>query len=202
MDIDPKKTLQELKAVEGYAAMVNAWLNTKMERDKSLLTLSAAGIGILVTVVLEMGIRNSSMLLLYRLSLLAFIICLFTVLWIFDRNAVYLEAVSNGKNLSDPVLIQLDRVAMVAFVAGVLLASLMAISSAIDSLFLKGNEMTEEKKTLVVNNPVVSTDTVEFQEARSFNGFAAFLQQADGPSATPPAQQTSADSSSTPHFKW
>ena len=37
-----------LKEVEFYAANVGAWLNTSLEHDKSILTLSAGGIGLLV----------------------------------------------------------------------------------------------------------------------------------------------------------
>jgi hypothetical protein len=38
------------KEVEYYAAQVNAWLNTKFEHDKSLLTLSAGGLGLLISI--------------------------------------------------------------------------------------------------------------------------------------------------------
>ncbi|PKF49010.1 hypothetical protein AT251_22010 [Enterovibrio nigricans] len=43
------------KEVEFYAATVGAWLNTKFELDKSLLTLSTGAIGLLVTLLTTVG---------------------------------------------------------------------------------------------------------------------------------------------------
>jgi hypothetical protein len=36
------------KEVEYYAAQANAWFNTKLEYDKSILVLSAGAIGLLI----------------------------------------------------------------------------------------------------------------------------------------------------------
>lgn len=43
--------IDDQKRVEYYAASVNAWFNTSLEHDKSLFTLSAGGIGLLITLL-------------------------------------------------------------------------------------------------------------------------------------------------------
>jgi hypothetical protein len=145
MNTEAEVRKKELKDVEFYTAQVNAWLNTRFEHDKSLLTLSAGGVGILITVMLATGVKNSAALTLYCFALLSFIVCLAAVLWIFRRNADYLEKVVSGNASPDTLLSHLDKVAVGSFLLGVLFSSLIGVSSAVDSLLAKENEMTEQK---------------------------------------------------------
>jgi hypothetical protein len=46
---DEKIEITKEKQTAFYSALVEAWLETKMEKDKSLLMLSAGGVGVLVT---------------------------------------------------------------------------------------------------------------------------------------------------------
>jgi hypothetical protein len=50
------------KEVEYFAAIANAWVNTRVEHDKSLLTLSAGGIGLLITLLSTVGIETTGIL--------------------------------------------------------------------------------------------------------------------------------------------
>ena len=59
--------INNAKEVAYYTALVDAWINTKMERDKSLLSLATAGIGLLVTLLTTVGITSGIMYLLYAL---------------------------------------------------------------------------------------------------------------------------------------
>jgi hypothetical protein len=148
----------EQKDVEFYAAQVNAWLTTRFEHDRSLLTLSAGGIGVLITVALATGIKNSATLVIYCAALFSFVICLSTVLWIFRRNADHLERAVAGESEPDGLLALLDKAAIASFLCGVLLASLMGVSAAFDSLIeKKKHEMTEQKKQ---NNGTPAYDSV------------------------------------------
>jgi len=133
------------KAVEYYAAQVNAWFNTKFEHDKSLLTLSAGGIGLLITLLSTTGVKSVESLILYVLALLAFIVCLGTLLWIFRRNASHLEDVAQGKASSDPVLMLLDNIAISSFLLGVVFSSIVGISTAVNSYQEKEHKMAEDK---------------------------------------------------------
>lgn len=66
--------LKQQKELALYTAQVDAWVTTSFERDKSLLTLSAGGIGLLLT-----------------------------ILRVFQRNKKHLEAVLAGKTESEPL---------------------------------------------------------------------------------------------------
>jgi hypothetical protein len=140
------------KEVEYYAAQVNAWFNTKFEHDKSLLTLSAGGVGLLITLLSTTGVRSIESLILYILALLAFIICLGALLWIFKRNAKHLEDIVKGCESSDFLLIILDNIAISSFLIGVLFSSTIGISTAVYSYSEKERLMAEDKKTTSQQN--------------------------------------------------
>jgi hypothetical protein len=125
---------QDAKEVEFYAANVNAWLNTKLELDKSLLTLSAGGIGLLITLLTTVGIKSKPIFVLYIFALVFFVVTLFSVLFMLGRNSHYVEKVLNGSNNDDPVLNIFDGLARICFVVGVILSSIIGVSMALQSI--------------------------------------------------------------------
>lgn len=134
------------KEVEYYAAQVNAWFNTKFEHDKSLLTLSAGGVGLLITLLSTTGVRSIESLILYILALFGFILCLGALLWIFRRNAKHLEDVVSGSENGDSLLIILDNIAISSFLIAVLFSSIIGISTAFYSYNEKERLMAEDNK--------------------------------------------------------
>ncbi|MGY0582644.1 MAG: hypothetical protein ACW7DV_11235, partial [Paraglaciecola chathamensis] len=57
---DDKRNLREFegKNVAFYSTLLSAWIQTKMERDKTLITLSSAAIALLVTMLTTVGINQ------------------------------------------------------------------------------------------------------------------------------------------------
>lgn len=45
----------EGKNIAHYSVLLDAWIQTRTERDKTLVTLSAAGVGLLVTILTTAG---------------------------------------------------------------------------------------------------------------------------------------------------
>ncbi len=130
---DSDRQIDEMKDVEFYAANLNAWFNTRFEHDKSLLTLSTAAIGFLITFISAKQIPSIEVLILYLLALVCFIVCLGALLWIFRRNAKHLEDVVSDSAVGDPLLNVLDRIAVGSFMLGVILSSIIGVSMAIHS---------------------------------------------------------------------
>lgn len=193
-------TTDDLKQVEFYAANVNAWINTRFERDKSLLTLSAGGIGLLITIALAKGFQSTSALLIYCVALFSFVICLVVVLWVFQQNSHYLEDVANGKNTDDPLLTWLDKVVNASFILGVFMSAMMGVSFAVDSLLeKKEKEVSEESKRA----PSLAQDSVNRINnlspqplAKSLNGLSAM-----NPAAQQSQQQAQPQPPQTPATK-
>src|SRR5690349_13573065 len=109
------------KDVAYYAACVQASVDTLMERDRSLLTLSAGGIGLLVTLLTTVGATSICHLLLYAAATLAFLVSIISALAIFSRNSTRMAQIVKGVDTPDMMLRVLDGVLLSSFVFGVIL---------------------------------------------------------------------------------
>ena len=148
-----KEAIDAQKEVEFYAANVNAWFNTRFEHDKSLLALSAGGIGLLITLISALGVSSVEGLVLYILALMSFLICLAALLWIFRRNANHLEDIVHNCAIEDKTLKTLDQIALAAFMLGVLFATIIGISTAIKTFI--------DKEYIMANKKIPTFDSIE-----------------------------------------
>lgn len=137
--------IDKLKEVEFYAANVNAWFNTRFEHDKSLLALSAGGIGLLITLISALGVSSVESLVLYVLALMSFLICLAALLWIFRRNANHLEDIVHNRAIEDKTLKILDQTALISFMLGALFATIIGVSTAVKTFLDKECIMADKK---------------------------------------------------------
>jgi hypothetical protein len=180
------------KEVEYYAAMVTAWFTTRIELDKSLLTLSAGGIGLMISLVTVFGIQSIESLLLFILALAAFICCIVAVLVILKRNSKHIEEVFRQNKATDPLLGILDSVAIVSFLSGVVLSVIIGVAGAITSLESKRTQTQMPTKTVsgFANdsvNGLINMKPGQGDFGRSFNG-AANLAPTAQPPVNPAAQ--------------
>lgn len=148
------------KDVEYYAASVNAWFNTSLEHDKSILTLAAGGIGLLITLLTTIGLSSAEALVLYICAIVSFLVSLVSVLVVFRHNRTYIEHVLAGKSSgNDPVLAKADLIALSAFGLGVVFTAIIGISTAIHSY--------TSKERVMSNEPTKTNQSVPLRE--SFN---------------------------------
>jgi len=170
--------MSEGKEIEFYAAKANAWFNTKLEYDKSLLVLSAGAIGLLITLLTTGSVKTVTLLFLFGIAIFSFVVCLCAVLDIFLRNAKHLESLISGKNENDSLLGILDSVSIFSFILGVVLAAIIGMATATNQVFTTEAIMTDEKDTTQSNVPLresfngavnVAPQSGEMLK-RSFNG--------------------------------
>jgi hypothetical protein len=156
--IERQNALNDSKQAEFYSQGVAAWFNSALEHDKSLLTLSVAGVGVLVS-MMQAAIDSVCSLLLYAGAILAFMVCLVSVLMIFKRNKKHILDVFNGQATDDPLLGFLDSSASFSFFIAMLLSALLGISSAITIYSDKGKKMANENSKNA-SQPTVVYDSV------------------------------------------
>ena len=109
------------KRVEFYSAVANGWISTRMTYDTTMVTLSAGGIGLLVTLLAAVGVRSLWEGGLYAIGTLGFGGAIGVALAIFRRNSAFLEDLARGRGENgDPSLRRLDRSLLVFFAAGLL----------------------------------------------------------------------------------
>jgi hypothetical protein len=118
------------KDVAFYSATVNAWIQTRMEKDKTLLTLSSAAIGLLATLSSTVGPSTLCQFWIYVMAASCFVVTVITTILVFDRNSTHLEAVAKRNAVgTDVVLTRLDTLKFATFVIGIVLTAVIAASA-------------------------------------------------------------------------
>jgi hypothetical protein len=128
-----------------YSAMISAWLNTRLERDKQLLGLSATSIGLLVTLLRTVGVSSRLQIVFFALALFAFLTTLISVVYILGENSTHIENLLAGSETKRKSLTVLDTVAGISFIMGIMLVITIGIHSAVVNLNDKGIAMSQEQ---------------------------------------------------------
>ena len=195
-----KRALRELegKNIAHYSVLLSAWIETKMERDKTLVTLSAAAIGLLVTILTTVGAKHFWEIPLFAFAVISFLVTIWSSLTIYQLNSEHLEEAIRGSSGKDPRLEKYDKRSVGAFIIGSIAALLIGVSSASCELInLKVNKMTNQQK-LSSNSEkrTISRDSIDgvtklnpSLEKKSFDGITNLNPQA--------VQQTTQSTSTT-----
>ena len=79
------------KQVAAYQANLSAWMANRMEKDKQVLTLSALGIGLLVTLRSELDDVCAFWVWLFAGG--AFLLSVISILCVFQINSIYIKQI-------------------------------------------------------------------------------------------------------------
>jgi hypothetical protein len=127
-----EQNLKDNKEVQYYMALVTAWINTKMEHDKTIITLSAAAIGLLITILTTKGTAESWHIWFFGFTFICYLVAIITAILIFQENSVRIEhEVTNQETRHDLKLQRLDNVVRWSFFAGTICFVIIGVLSAI-----------------------------------------------------------------------
>lgn len=135
----------DAKSVAHYQTLLAAWINVNLERDRTLMTLATAGIGLLVTILTAVGIQSLWIMALYAGAFIGFLGTIGFSFQLYRANAQTLSNEITQTVSGRPNLRGLDQKAMWSFVVGVALSISMGVASAIHSLTLESD--MEERST-------------------------------------------------------
>ena len=119
------ETLNRSYAVEFNSQSYASFYNTKIEKDKSILTLSVAGLGFLITFTSLAESLNVYLYSMFLLAAISFMVCIYLIVKIFDENAEYIIQLvtDNPEHEAREVkLRKLDRIAIRSFYLGMLIS--------------------------------------------------------------------------------
>ncbi len=138
------------KKVAYYSTLVNSWVQTRMEVDKTLIIISSAGIGFLVTLIGNQGIGCLTDFVVYVVALVSFIVVIICCVLVFQRNAVHIEVLIENPETKDPYLDFLDNAAKFFFAVALMLTLIIGVSIGLNQLHKNkigkgGQEMTDNK---------------------------------------------------------
>ena len=185
--------IEVAKYVEFNSQSYASFYNTKLEKDKSILTLSVAGLGFLITFTNFAEKLGAFAYFAFLFAALAYLFCVFNVITIFEKNALYIIEVTTDSDKASELEVQLrkhDKRAIYSFYLGILLSFVLGISTSVQSQ-LKGQEMSDKNKTS-------QTTRVQFNDSfagmsklnESFSGLSAMKPKPSQPSQS--AQNTTA----------
>ena len=145
-----KRVLRELegKNIAHYSVLLGAWIQTKMERDKTLVTLSAAAIGLLVTILTTVGVKSIWEVPFFAVAVTSFLVTIWSSLVIYQLNSQHLEDAIRGSSVKDPRLEKYDKRSIRAFIVGAVSALIIGILSAsFQVLTQEESAMTDKENT-------------------------------------------------------
>ena len=122
------------KNIEFHSQSINAWYMTSLEKDKSILTISAGGIGVMITLLTTIGISGYLTFSLFCLSILSFLISILLIINVFGLNKEYLTAVIGQEDTSCFKIEIKDKIAIVSLILGIIFAITIGLTVAFDKL--------------------------------------------------------------------
>ena len=195
-----KRALRELegKNIAHYSILLEAWIQTKMERDKTLVTLSAAAIGLLITILTTVGVKSIWEVPLFAVAVISFLVTIWSSLVIYQLNSQHLEDAIRGSSEKDPRLEKYDKCSIKAFIVGASAALIIGILSASFQLIKpEGNTMTD-KETSSQNIQEQSSLNESVNGVTTLNPNAIRIRSLDGiTDLSPQATQTTQAQSQT-----
>jgi len=151
--------IQKGKEVAYYSAIVQAWINTRMECDKSLLTLSAAALGLIVTLITSVGINSILLAIFYTASVFFFLFALIVGIKIFRWNSEYLEKIAKDEQEEEECwekcLKKWDKRLFWSFIAGVSFMLIVGIIYGKDHFNQSRCDEMENKKSKQNNQKTI-----------------------------------------------
>lgn len=130
-----------------YGSLVQGWLDTRLELDKSILTLSTAGLGFLIVMPTQGGITGVAIFTLFIFALLAFLTAIIAVLAVLRGNSTHLQNVLANHEAENTLLATLDKVSIAGFLVGVMCSIILGISVAAHSFLKSEVGMSEKPKS-------------------------------------------------------
>lgn len=132
----------------------------------------------LITVLTTVGVQSIYEIVLFIISIVAFIITIWSALVIYQLNSKHLEDALRGSSESDPNLEKYDKLSIRAFISGTVFALLVGTVSAYNKITLKeermGNQEQNTSKTVMINDSINGIAGLSPQniETKSINGVA------------------------------
>lgn len=164
--------LRRQKDLAFHSAVLDAWVQAKNQRDKTLLGLSSAGIALLVSLLTTTGPGSDAELIAYTIAGLSFAITIFIALYIMTRNPTHLEDVLREEDpnveVEDVGLGRADRA--IGWTFGVAAVATLVVA------FLAGINQLEEKDMSKKRDSVRPSSSTSVQ--KSLNGIGRLRPQA------------------------
>lgn len=149
------------KRVAYYSVLVDAWVQSRMEVDKTLIIISSAGIGFLLTIISKLGINNVIEFIIYLFAFISFFIVIITCIVVFTKNTIYIKKIIKEGKDDHRSLDICSWVAKSFFILALISVLILGINIGIIQLRKGGAEMEEKEKKLSTNRRLGRLDKLQ-----------------------------------------
>ncbi|EJL6735746.1 hypothetical protein QNE44_001060 [Vibrio harveyi] len=143
----PQKQIQQLENIEFKSQSYASFYNTTLEKDKSILTLSVAGLGFLLA-LLQL-VKNISYLefACFLVAVVSYLVAIYCVITIFERNSTFIIDLVQGRDVSikQYQLDIFDKVAIRSFFLAIVMTVLLGALTS-QSIFTIGEKEVSDNK--------------------------------------------------------
>jgi|SRR3989339_35652 len=146
------------KEVVYYQALLDSWVQTNIERDKTIIALSAGGIGLLVTLLTTVGVIGYLKIICVLGSFLGFTVAILIGINIFEQNGKHVENVLKGIKDKNSKLEINDRWLKVSFRFA--LGCMIALGLLTMFNFDFGGENKMMKEKIVIEKTTLKTHSL------------------------------------------
>jgi hypothetical protein len=133
-DVIQKSDEENLKKTALYTALYSAYFGTIFEADKSILTISAGGVGLLVTLMAAFDLKSVWHIIYYLIALTLFVISIISCIFIFKRNRIVLHSMLMKKSEKDSLLTFLDYLSISCCILGIIATIAIGVASGIQKI--------------------------------------------------------------------
>jgi hypothetical protein len=179
------------KNVAQYSVLLTAWIQTKMEHDKTLVAASLGGIGFLLSVLSFAGVSAWWEIIFFAGAFVGFITTVLSALTIYKRNAKHLENEIRGNEKAALKLEQLDKIIEWAFWSALICAIVIGSNLAWSKYMAHSNTPFKTSDTTQLNESLIGVERLspKQDEVKSLAGIENLRPQAQqiSPSAAAPA---------------
>ncbi|MGE6454364.1 hypothetical protein ACQKC5_18460 [Shewanella baltica] len=185
------KEEEQLSGIEFKSQCYASFYNTTLEKDKSILTLSVAGIGFLLTLLQFTKSISYYGLGFFLIAAGSYLVVIYCVISIFGRNSTFIIELVNKRDTSikQYQLNILDKIAIRSFYLAIVMTVLLGASTS-QSMFTIGEATMSDNKQqtlkLATNSCLQATEL-----HKSFQGASA-LQGTTQQQTSAPSQVTGA----------
>ncbi|EEY45336.1 hypothetical protein IS636_003436 [Vibrio cholerae] len=185
-----EKEVEQLSGIEFQSQSYASFYNTTLEKDKSILTLSVAGIGFLLTLLQFTKSISYYELFFFLIAAASYLVAIYSVISIFGKNSTFIIELVNKRDVSvkQYQLDMLDKTAIRSFYLAILMTVLLGASTS-QSMFTIGESVMSDNKQVTQKVAVMDSCLLASELHKSFQGASALQGTTQ--------QQTSAQSQST-----
>lgn len=200
------KEVEQLSSVEFQSQSYASFYNTTLEKDKSILTLSVAGTGFLLTLLQLTKSISYYELSFFLVAATSYLIAIYCVLSIFGKNSTFIIELVNKRDVSvkQYQLDILDKTAIRSFYLAILMTILLGASTSQGMFTIGETSMSDNKQLnqeLATNSCSRASDLHKsFQGASGLQGTtsqqSSAQSQTTGAAAMMPSSSNSSSNSS------